>query len=141
MKPMATGTWSMIEADLAEGGVTDMTAAFAPHLVERERCAYLRPMVVHADSRERAVATKEYMFPFVGVVRSPQADLLKRIGPTLVCTLLTEDQRLIDDAIDTVHIDRINIGAIPTNRLNWRQPHEGNLIDFLFPSRAYQSAM
>jgi hypothetical protein len=24
--------------------------------------------------------------------------------------------------------------------LNWMQPHEGNLIDFLFRARAYQSA-
>jgi hypothetical protein len=140
VKQMATGTWGMIEADLAEEGVVDMTADFGPHLVERERCAYLRPMVVLADSPERAVASKEYMFPFVGVIQCPQSELLKRIGPTLVCTLLTEDQRLIDEAIGSVHIDRINIGPIPTNRLNWLQPHEGNLIDFLFRSRAYQSA-
>jgi hypothetical protein len=32
----------------------------------------------------------------------------------------------------------LNIGAIPTTRLNWLQPHEGNIIDFLFRSRAYQ---
>jgi hypothetical protein len=32
------------------------------------------------------------------------------------------------------------VGAIPTNRLNWLQPHEGNIIDFLFRSRAYQVA-
>ena len=29
---------------------------------------------------------------------------------------------------------------LPTNRLNWLQPHEGNLIEFLFRSRAYQVA-
>ena len=39
---------------------------------------------------------------------------------------------------DAVHIDRLNVGPIPTSRLNWLQPHEGNLIDFLFRSRAYQ---
>ncbi|MFT7643578.1 MAG: hypothetical protein ACI9G1_005344, partial [Pirellulaceae bacterium] len=25
-----------------------------------------------------------------------------------------------------------------TSKLNWLQPHEGNIIDFLFRSRAYQ---
>jgi hypothetical protein len=40
--------------------------------------------------------------------------------------------------LDAVHIDRLNVGAIPTTRLNWLQPHEGNLMDFLFRSRALQ---
>jgi len=38
------------------------------------------------------------------------------------------------------HIDRLNLGPVPTNQLNWRQPHEGNLIDFLFRARAFQTA-
>ena len=41
-------------------------------------------------------------------------------------------------ATDATHIDRLNIGPIPTSKLNWLQPHEGNIIDFLFRSRAYQ---
>ena len=68
---MATGTYAMVEQDLAESGVTDMTAEYGEKLIEREHCAYLRPMVVHADSPDRQVAAKEYMFPFVSVVRVP----------------------------------------------------------------------
>ena len=64
--------------------------------------------------------------------------MLSKIGPTLVGTVITGDSKLIRSAGDATHIDRLNIGAIPTNRLNWLQPHEGNLIDFLFRSRAYQ---
>ena len=97
-------------------------------------------MVVTADSPERAVAMKEYMFPFVSVVKCPQADIVKKIGPTLVCTALTTDETFIDALTESTHVDRLNIGPIPTNRLNWLQPHEGNLIDFLFRSRAYQIA-
>ena len=137
---MATGTHGMVQQDLAESGVTDMTAEFGDKLIEREHCAYLRPMVVHADSPDRAVASKEYMFPFVSVVECPQADMLRRIGPTLVGTLLTQDKGLIQAAGSCREIDRLNIGPIPTNRLNWLQPHEGNIIDFLFRSRAYQVA-
>ena len=137
---MATGTHAMVQQDLAEGGVTDMTADFGEKLIEREHCAYLRPMVVHADSPDRGVAMKEYMFPFVSVVQCPQAEMLRRIGPTLVGTVLTADENLIAAAGACTEIDRVNIGPIPTNRLNWLQPHEGNLIDFLFRSRAYQVA-
>ena len=117
-----------------------MTASYGTRLIERERCAYLRPMVLHADSPERAVAMKEYMFPFVSVVECPQKDMLKAMGSTLVCTALTGDPHWVDQLTSAVHIDRLNVGPIPTSRLNWLQPHEGNLIDFLFRSRAYQIA-
>jgi acyl-CoA reductase-like NAD-dependent aldehyde dehydrogenase len=137
---MATGTWGMIQQDLSEEGVTDMTADYGPRLLEKERCAYLRPMVIHADSPARGVAMKEYMFPFVSVVECPQKEMIKTMGSTLVCTALTSDADWIDQLTNCVHIDRLNIGPIPTNRLNWLQPHEGNLIDFLFRSRAYQLA-
>lgn len=137
---MATGTHAMVQQDLAESGVTDMTADFGEKLVERDHCAYLRPMVVHANSPDRAVAMKEYMFPFVSVVECAQDQFLRKIGPTLVGTVITADQELIEAAGQCIDIDRLNVGPIPTNRLNWLQPHEGNIIDFLFRSRAYQIA-
>ncbi len=137
---MATGTYAMVQQDLAESGVTDLTAEYGEKLIERDHCAYLRPMVVLADSPDRQVAAKEYMFPFVSVVQCPQAEMLNRIGPTLIGTVITRDGNLIKAAGNSTDIDRLNIGPIPTNRLNWLQPHEGNLIDFLFRSRAYQVA-
>jgi hypothetical protein len=81
---------------------------------------------------------KEYMFPFVSVVKCEQKNMIKSIGSTLVGTALTADDEWIDELTNATHIDRLNIGAMPTNRLNWLQPHEGNLIDFLFRSRAVQ---
>ena len=129
----------MIEKiDLKEDGVTHMTADYGPRLVERELCSYLRPIVVHADSPERGVASKEYMFPFVSVVECPQDQMIQAAGQTLVGTAITENDDWIWELTDATTIDRLNIGPIPTNRLNWLQPHEGNLIDFLFRSRAYQ---
>lgn len=135
---MAKGTWGMVQQDLAESGVQDMTASYGERLIEQARCAYLKPMVVTADSPQRAVAMKEYMFPFVSVVKCPQKEMIKAIGPTLVGTALTADDNWIDELTAATHIDRLNIGPMPTSRLNWLQPHEGNLIDFLFRSRAYQ---
>nr|MCU0872221.1 aldehyde dehydrogenase family protein [Pirellulaceae bacterium] len=136
----AQGTWRMIEADLKAGGVTHVTERFGPRLVEMERCAYLRPTIVHCASPECEVAKKEFMFPFATVVQCPESELLAKIGTTLVGTVITNNPGLIRAATDATHIDRLNIGPIPTTRLNWLQPHEGNLIDFLFRSRAYQVA-
>jgi acyl-CoA reductase-like NAD-dependent aldehyde dehydrogenase len=135
---MADGVNKDIDAALQEPGVTDMTAKYGDRLVRKERCAYLRPTVIHCDSPDNAMAKKEYMFPFVTVVRCPQEKMLDKIGPTLVCSAVTEDtkfQRLLADA---THIDRLNIGPIPTIQLNWLQPHEGSIVDFLFRARAFQ---
>src|ERR1044072_1208944 len=79
----AKAVWGMIETDLKEGGVTDMTAKWGPRLVEGERWDYLRPMIVNCSSHEQAIAKKEYMFPFSTVVECPEEQLLDRIGPTL----------------------------------------------------------
>jgi acyl-CoA reductase-like NAD-dependent aldehyde dehydrogenase len=137
-KDQAQATHASILEKAREPGVEDMTAKFGPRLVEKERCAYLRPWVLHCDAPGRTIANSEYLFPFVTVVQCPQADMIDKIGPTLVCTAITNDtawqRRLIDDP----HIDRLNLGPIPTIKLNWLQPHEGNIVDFLFRARALQ---
>jgi acyl-CoA reductase-like NAD-dependent aldehyde dehydrogenase len=127
-----------IDRDLKEAGVQDMTAKFGPRLVKKERCDYLRPTVILCDSPARSIAKKEYMFPFVTVVQCPQEKMLEAIGPTLVCTAITEDKKWQRALTDATHIDRLNLGPIPTIKLNWLQPHEGNIVDFLFRARAFQ---
>ena len=132
-----------IDADLQAPGVTEVTATHRhgqPRLVKEGRADYLLPTVVHCDSPDAAIAKKEYMFPFVTVVECPESKMLEAIGPTLVCTALTDNPALRRKLIDAVHVDRLNIGPVPTTQLNWLQPHEGNLIDFLFRARAFQTA-
>jgi hypothetical protein len=80
------------------------------------------------------------MFPFASVVNCPQAEMLKKIGSTLVGTLITNDESFREAATHTTNIDRLNLGPIPTTKLNWLQPHEGNLVEFLYRNRAVQVA-
>ena len=132
-----------IDADLQAPGVTDVTARHRgdrPRLVKAGRADYLLPTVVHCDSPGAAIANKEYMFPFVTVVECPESKMIGAIGPTLVCSAITCNPAFRRTLTDAVHIDRLNIGPVPTTQLNWRQPHEGNLIDFLFRARAFQTA-
>jgi acyl-CoA reductase-like NAD-dependent aldehyde dehydrogenase len=132
-----------IDADLQTPGVTEVTAKYrggAPRLVKEGRAEYLLPTVLHCDSPDAPAAKKEYMFPFVTVVRCPETKVLEAMGPTLVCTALTNDPGLRRKLIDAVHVDRLNVGPVRTTQLNWLQPHEGNLIDFLFRARAFQTA-
>ncbi|PYR54631.1 MAG: aldehyde dehydrogenase [Acidobacteria bacterium] len=131
-----------IDADLQSSGVTDVTATYrqAPRLIKQGKADYLLPTVVHCASPDAAIAKKEYMFPFVTVVECPETKMLDAIGPTLVCSAITCKPEFRRSLIDAVHIDRLNLGPVPTTQLNWRQPHEGNLIDFLFRARAFQTA-
>jgi acyl-CoA reductase-like NAD-dependent aldehyde dehydrogenase len=134
----AAGVWNSIEADLRESGVTHATAEYGPRLVEMERCTYLRPTVIHCDSPAVGAAKKEFMFPFVTVVNCPQEKMIESIGYTLVGTAITNNPQWQRELTDATNIDRLNIGPIPTTKLDWLQPHEGSIVEFLFRSRAYQ---
>jgi acyl-CoA reductase-like NAD-dependent aldehyde dehydrogenase len=131
-----------LEAALGERGVTDVTEPFRPgsRLVEMERCAYLRPTVIHSETPDTTLAAREYLFPFVTVVRCPEQEMIARIGPTLVLTAITEDAGLRAALLDAPNIDRLNLGPIPTTQLDWLQPHEGNIVEFLYRARALQLA-
>ena len=132
---------SGIEQGLREPGVEDLTARYrdGDRLISRERCSYLRPTVIHSTSSEPTLANTEYMFPFASVVECPQSQMLDRIGDSLVVTGITDDPAFRQQLMDCPHIDRLNLGPIPTIRLNWLQPHEGNLVDFLYRARAFQT--
>lgn len=134
----ATAIWNMIETDLEDDDTEHVTAPYGPRLVEQQRCAYLRPTVVHCKSPQSPIAGKEFMYPFVAVVTCPMEKMISSIGQTLVCTALTDDANLKKALIDSTHIDRLNLGPIPTTKVNWLQPHEGNIVDFLYRPRALQ---
>ena len=136
----ATAISADIDSALNGSGVDEVTARYhtAGRLVSRERCDYIRPTVVYCPSADAPMAKKEYMFPFVTIVECPQAAMIASIGSTLVATALTKDETFQRELLDARNIDRLNLGPIPTIKLNWLQPHEGNIVDFLFRPRAFQ---
>ena len=131
-----------IDNALKEDGVEELSARYQDggRLVSQARCDYLRPTVVHCASPEAAMSKKEFMYPFVTVVECPQDKMIGAIGSTLVATGLTEDAAFTRALLDARNIDRLNIGPVPTITLNWLQPHEGNIVDFLYRPRAFQRA-
>ncbi len=137
---VAAAIWRTIEGDLEDPRTSHITSTHGPRLVEQPRCAYLRPTVVHCDSADAPGANREYLFPMTSVVTCPQQEMLARIGSTLVCTAITENQSWRRELLESTAIDRLNLGPIPTPQLNWLQPHEGNLVEFLYRNRAVQVA-
>jgi hypothetical protein len=97
---------------------------------------YLLPTIIHCPNFDHPLANREFLFPFASVTNVPQADMLDTIGPSLVVTAITEDKAWINELLESPHIDRLNIGPTPTNRVQWDQPHEGNLFEFLYKRRS-----
>jgi acyl-CoA reductase-like NAD-dependent aldehyde dehydrogenase len=135
----ARAIWTEIESRLGDQGTEHMTARFGPRLIEKDRCGYLRPTVIHCASPDVALANAEYMFPFVSVVQCAQDQMLPKIASTLVCSAITHEKQWQRELLDATQIDRLNIGPIPTTKLDWLQPHEGNIVEFLFRPRAFQT--
>jgi hypothetical protein len=131
----------MIDQALEIPGARDLTVYFrrGSRLVQKEGCTFLLPTVIWCENPDHPLANTEFLFPFISVVEMHQEDMLSRIGPTLVVTALTENQRFLDQLLNSTDIDRLNIGPVPTNQVSWYQPHEGNLFEHLYRQRSLQT--
>lgn len=139
---VAAGISRHIDEQLKIPGARDLTAELRSggRIALADGCTFLLPTVVHLDDPEHPLASTELLFPFVAVVDCPQEQLLEAIGPTLIGTVITEDAEFRRQALECRHIDRLNLGAVPTPAISWDQPHEGNLFDLLYQQRALQLA-
>jgi acyl-CoA reductase-like NAD-dependent aldehyde dehydrogenase len=132
---------AIVDSGLREAGAEDLTEKLrGSRLVEWEGSTYLLPTIVHCDSAEHPLANREFLFPFASVVEVKPEDMPHAFGPSLVVTAITKDPALIERLVNSPHVDRLNIGAIPTMQIAWDQPHEGNLFEHLYARRAFQRA-
>ena len=131
-----------IEEGLKTPGATEVTAAFrdGPRRVQFEGATYLRPTIVLCDSMDHPLANREFLFPFASVVTVAQAEMLRRIGPSLAVAAITRDRALIEQLLESPLIGRLNLGPISTLNPAWDQPHEGNLFEFLYQRRSLDIA-
>jgi acyl-CoA reductase-like NAD-dependent aldehyde dehydrogenase len=131
-----------ITEDLKAPGAEDVTAKHrsGPRMTELDGSTYLLPTVVRCRSFDHPLANREFLFPYASVVEVPEREMLDVIGPSLVVTALTQDETFIHRVIASPLVERLNIGPLPTNRVQWDQPHEGNLFEFLYRRRAIQRA-
>lgn len=131
---------TMIDNELQAPGAIDLTEQrrSSSRLVQKGRCGWVLPTIIWCEDREHSLANREFLFPYAAVVECPVADIPDAIGPTLVASAITKDKVFINRLMSAGNIDRLNIGPIPTWRLSWDQPHEGNLFEHLYRQRAFQ---
>ena len=93
--------------------------AFATELMARGHDVTLLPLYTPTSPDETNVSEKRVLFGGISIYLQQYVPLFRKTPRFL---------------------DRLNLGPVPTTQLNWLQPHEGNLIDFLFRARAFQTA-
>jgi acyl-CoA reductase-like NAD-dependent aldehyde dehydrogenase len=137
---MARGINERIDELLQTPGAEDVTARYrqGPRLVEKHGQTFLQPTLIACDNPDHPLANTEFMFPFASILQVPQARMLDTIGESLVVSAFTSNRDWIIDLMTSTNIERLNIGPYPTNRVQWEQPHEGNLFEFLYRRRALQ---
>lgn len=137
---VAEAVSEMIDQQLEVAGAEDLTARYrsGSRVAHAGGCTFLLPTVIYCSDPDHPLASAEFTFPFVSVVEAADSELLHRIGPTLIGSVISRDEAFLQQALLTPYIDRLNLGPIPTFRISWDQPHEGNLFDHLFHQRAFQ---
>ena len=137
---MAESINTAIDDGLQTSGAEEVTAKYrlGPRLVTLNGAIYLRPTIVRCGSLAHPLAIREYLFPYASVLEVPQEKIVESLGSSLVVTAITSDERLIEQLMESPHIDRLNIGPLSTMQVSWDQPHEGNLFEFLYKRRAIE---
>ena len=132
---------SFIDDHLRGGGAVDVTARHRGRgrVVEVDGCTFLLPTLVWCEDPQHPLARTELLFPFAAVVEVEPGRLLQAIGPTLVASAITRDTRFRHELATSRNVERLNLGMLPTCRVSWDQPHEGNLFEHLYRRRAFQA--
>src|ERR1044072_9256327 len=140
---VATRISQMIDQGLTEPGAREVSTAYrnGERLATYQDCSYLLPTIVLCEDADHPLANKEFLFPFASVVKTSQEQIPAVLGPSLVVTAITSDPNLIQQLVTSPNVDRLNIGPVPTNQVNWDQPHEGNIFEHLYARRAFQRAV
>jgi len=133
---------AMIDQGLSEPGAVDKSTSVrgTERLMSWNGCAYLLPTVLLCEDATHPLANREFLYPFASVVKVNQDQIPRALGPSLVVTAITNDSNLIQKLVNSPNVDRLNVGAVPTNQIGWDQPHEGNLFEHLYARRAFQRA-
>ncbi|MEY4939240.1 MAG: hypothetical protein RIQ93_975 [Verrucomicrobiota bacterium] len=137
---VAKGIDHRITELLATPGATDLTAKYrtGPRLVEMHGQTFLRPTLIVCDNPDHPLANTEFMFPFASILEVPEKKMLDVIGETLVVSAFTKDRGWSGELMTSTNIERLNLGPYTTMRVQWEQPHEGNMFEFLYRRRALQ---
>jgi hypothetical protein len=132
-----------IEDGLKEEGARDVSLekrGGSDRYVQRDAMHYMVPTITRCESIDHPIGNTEFLFPYASVIEMPQPEMLEAIGKSLAVAAISSDRDWLASLMAADHIERLNAGAMATNHIEWDQPHEGNLFEFLYRRRSIQVA-
>ena len=126
--------WSALQT-LRTAEILDLFKAAAKHFMKDEL-----PVGDTGQSPEDFVAAQSATTGLTEVLCRRNMEKIRAAMASMGETIdgLTEDPILERDLLALGDIGRLNLGPVPTTRIQWDQPHEGNIFESLFQQRAFQ---
>ncbi|MDQ3760211.1 MAG: aldehyde dehydrogenase family protein [Actinomycetota bacterium] len=98
--------------------------------------AVLRPAVFQVGSASAPQTSIELGFPCVWVAPWANADGVQPLRNTLVLTVITQDEQLVERLVNEPTISNVYVGDHPTYWMRPGVPHDGYLAEFLMRTKA-----
>jgi len=114
----------------------------SPRLVEEKGATFLLPTVVYCTgkSKQSTLFGKEYPFPFITVIEQHEEDqIVAAAAGGLAVTLLSNNPTLYNKILFSPDIAKLYHGYFATTDIDFQDPHEGLISDFLFTTKALRT--
>jgi len=127
-----------IEMEISTNGCIDITSQFrdTPRVIEAYDTTFILPTVILCKNHRIPLFGKEFPFPFITITEVDRTELSDAASNSLVVTLLSDDRKLLRELLYKNDIAKLYQGEYPTNLIDFSDPHEGFISDFLFKKKA-----
>lgn len=98
--------------------------------------AVLRPSVHQVERADAPQIAAELPYPCVWVAPWTRADGVAALRDTLVLTVATRDDALVEALLDEPSVTNVYVGNHPTHWIDTGIPHDGYLSEFLMRTKA-----
>jgi len=123
---------------LQTAGAVDCSAQFrdGDRVQKKHELSFVLPTVLWIDDPSHPLVRCERPFPLVSVVEIPEENIPAWLAPSLCVTVLSSNESMVQEILRQPGVASVHVGAIPTTRKSWDQPHEGNLFELICDHRA-----
>lgn len=143
VRPLREAEGLRAALDRAAQGAEDLVQRHAgdgPLTIVDDGAAAIRPAVMCVDRSDHPGLATELPFPCVWVAPWRPAEGIAPLSGSLALTLLTDDARLVAEALDTPGIRTVLRGRVPGWWKDPYLPHDGYLGQFLREVRGFAAA-
>ncbi len=108
-------------------------------LLIKDNSSFLQATVIYCEDN-KGIFGNEYGFPFLSIIDAKSnAEVIYLAKNSLTVSLLSDDQSLFNDLLFSPNIGKVYQGEHHTCDIDFCEPHDGYLSDFLFSNKAVRA--